>query len=159
MLENTCSLPTTPPLRAVGDASLDAARRALHRVTSGRSRRVVYLLVGVWLLNLFDLALTLLAASDGMLHEENPIARSLIHNPAALLAFKLSLVAAATTVLFNFRRFRCAEIGCTLALFIYAGVAVQWRLCYDLYDAAHSSTLSASEIANLERVMDVVPTL
>ena len=159
MHDNTCTLPVTTPLRAVGDASLEAARRAFYHMTSGRSRRVLFLLAGVWLLNLFDLALTLLASSDGMLHEENPIARALLHSPAALLAFKLTLVAAATAVLFNFRRFRCAEIGCTFALVIYAGVAVQWKLCYDLYDISHTAAASQADLNEVDSFMNLVPVL
>ncbi|HRX87622.1 MAG TPA: DUF5658 family protein [Phycisphaerae bacterium] len=159
MHHNPATLPAPVPLRAVGDVSLQAAQRALQRVTAGRSRRVVMLLAGVWLINIFDLTLTLLASADGVLHEENPIARALLHNPAALLAFKLSLVAAATTVLFNFRRFRCAEIACTLALFIYAGVAIQWRLCYEMYDLAHTANVSQVDVARIDNLARMVPTL
>jgi hypothetical protein len=146
------------PLAAAGDASVRAAQRALDCVKSARGRRVLYLLIGVWMLNLFDLTLTLRAWADGMMHEENPLARSLLEqDPAALLIFKLLIVAGATAILFNFRRFRCAEIASTVVLVVYTGVALQWKLCYELYDIAHTTSIRSADFAHIESLMRLVP--
>jgi len=135
-------------------------QRALDCVASARGRRVLYLLFGVWMLNLFDLTLTLRAWGDGMMHEENPLARALLQqDPTALLIFKLLIVAGATAILFNFRRFRCAEIACTVVLVAYTGVALQWKLCYEFYDLAHTSAVGNADISRIDAMMRFLPIL
>ncbi len=43
--------------------------------TASRSHRVICVLAGLWLINLFDLMLTVLAHTQGVLDESNPVAR------------------------------------------------------------------------------------
>lgn len=105
-----------------------------------RPQRVVCLLIGLWLINGFDVVLTVAAHRQGLLDETNPIAaRLLSHSPTALLLYKLALVTFASTVLLTHRKQFIAEIAATGMLVIYALVAVHWRLCYDLYDVTFMS--------------------
>ncbi|MCB9850549.1 MAG: hypothetical protein H6817_07575 [Phycisphaerales bacterium] len=148
------------PLLAVGDGAADAARRAFDCVTSRRGRRVLFLLVGVWMLNLFDLTLTLRAWNDGVMYEQNPLARGLLaYGPGGLAVCKLALVGAATAVLFSYRRFRCAEVASMLALLIYVGVAFQWKYCYEMYDMAHRNAVNCADFSRVDAFMRVVPVL
>lgn len=108
---------------------------ALHWLSSTRSRRVFLLLVAVWIINVFDLTLTLQADRDGILHEQNPIARALLnYGQIPVSLFKIGLVAAASILLWRCRSHRCTELAALLAVLIYAGVALQWKACYDTYD-------------------------
>jgi len=143
------------PVRAERPALAEAAGAD---AIGARGRRVLYLLLGVWLLNLFDLSLTLRAWGDGMLHEENPLARVMLQrDPAVLLAFKLSVVGAGTTVLFNLRRFRCAEVASMLVLLVYAGVAVQWKFCYELYELSLTAAMTPEDSSRLEGLGRILP--
>lgn len=110
------------------------------RLVETRPQRVVCLLVGLWLINGFDVALTVAAHSQGLLDETNPIAaRLLSHSPTALMLYKLALVTFASTVLLTHRRQFISEIAATGMLVIYVLVAVRWRLCYELYDVTFMS--------------------
>lgn len=100
-----------------------------------RPRRVLFVLVALWLINAFDIVLTVAAHQQGLLNESNPIAaRLLVLSPMALLVYKLAMVAFSSTVLLIHRRLLLAEIAATGTMVIYAIVAVRWRLCYELYD-------------------------
>src|SRR5262245_20433184 len=62
-------------------------------VVGNRADRVCVLLLGVWLMNGFDLMLTILADEQGVLHESNPIAAQVVeHGPLAITGFKLALL-------------------------------------------------------------------
>ena len=111
-----------------------------RRFVATRPQRVVCLLIGLWLINGFDVVLTMAAHRQGLLDETNPIAaRLLSHSPAAVLLYKLALVTFASTVLLTHRRQFIAEIAATGMLVIYLLVAVHWRLCYELYDVTFMS--------------------
>ncbi|GJM25343.1 MAG: hypothetical protein DHS20C16_17580 [Phycisphaerae bacterium] len=115
--------------------AVDASAARIKRSLSARGRRVALFVIAICVINLFDLVLTIRAHRDGVLHEENPIARSILEiGPMALLVFKMSVIAGAGYVLFSFRRHRCAELACLVVLAAYVGVAVRWRICYAFYD-------------------------
>lgn len=115
--------------------AVDSGATRVKRALSARSRRVALFVFAICVINFFDLVLTMRAHGDGMLHEENPIARSILEiGPMALLIFKMTVIAGAGYVLFSLRRHRCAEIACVLVLVAYIGVAVRWRICYAFYD-------------------------
>ena len=57
--------------------------RTAHWVAAARSHRVICLVFGIWLLNGFDLAFTVLSHEQGVLHENNPVARWLLQNGPA----------------------------------------------------------------------------
>lgn len=114
---------------------VDCHAARIKRALSARGRRVALFVFAICVINLFDLVLTIRAHRDGMLHEENPLARLLLEfGPMALLVFKISVIAGAGYVLFSLRRHRCAEVACVFVLLTYVAVAVRWRICYAFYD-------------------------
>lgn len=117
--------------------SVDVHAARIKRSLSARGRRVALFVLAISLISVFDLVLTMRAHADGMLHEENPIARTVLElGPIALLVFKMSMIAGAGYVLFSLRRHRCTELACVLVLIAHFGVAVRWRICYAYYDIA-----------------------
>ena len=134
------------------------ATRTAEWALSARARRVVVLLAGIWLLNAFDLGLTVQAQADGVLHEGNPIARALLAwGAGALLAFKGTIVVGTSLVLFRYRRRFCAELATTIVAVVYVLVAVQWKMCYEVYDIASAHSPDAVELAKLYSTMSPVP--
>lgn len=128
-------------------------RQAWEWITSTRSRRVICLLFCVWVINGFDLVLTVLAQRTGMLHEENPIARAVLaHGEGAVFAFKVLLVVGASTVLLRCRRHRCSELAVLFVALAYSVVAVQWKLCYDMYELTltHAQMGHSDELAQVD---------
>lgn len=125
---------------------------ALHWMYSTRSRRVFLLLIAVCIINAFDLTMTLQADHDGILHEQNPIARALLaHGEIPVSLFKIGLVAAASMVLWRCRAHRCAELATVLAVLVYAVVAVQWKACYDAYDLTLAAGGDIADVAVTQR--------
>lgn len=111
--------------------------RLLRWFTNARSHRVICLLLGVWLLNAFDLALTVIAHGQGLLVEQNPIARQMLDNGiVSIILYKIGLVCIGTYPLLKFRKHRIAEMGTMIAIVAYAMLAVHWDNCYRLYTAA-----------------------
>jgi len=108
-------------------AYVRAARRS---PTARRSRRVVLLIALLLLISGFDLAFTLLASQTGNFEELNPLAARLIHMPAALVAFKLLLVGAASVILYALRTRRLTEWACWGLAGAYAALAAVWWLYY-----------------------------
>lgn len=138
---------------ARADKSLDATFLSAEPCTpsvAARGRRVIVLLLGLWIINAFDLALTLLAMRDGVLYEENPVARALLaHGPHALAVFKVLTVAAASSVLLYYRRHRCCEWATALVATAYTLVALQWKLCYEMYDITLTANVQWSDVAHV----------
>ena len=125
-------------------------RRCRDWIAASRSHRVLCLVAGLWLINLFDLVLTVLAHSQGVLAEMNPLARRLFPlGPQALAVYKFTLVGIGSGVLIGYRKRLIAELAATAMLIVYAGVAVRWRLCYELY---HISAMPTTHPAELERL-------
>lgn len=125
-------------------------RRAVLWFVNSRAHRVCCMLVGLWIFNLFDLLLTLIAHQQGLLDEANPIARTLLPlGPEALTAFKIGLVGTASVVLFHYRRHMLCEFTATAMVIVYALVAVRWRFCYELYFLTHDGSAT---LADLERI-------
>ena len=109
-------------------------RRFINWLAAARSHRVLCLVVAVWVLNAFDLTLTLIAHRQHLLHEVNPLAEQLLaHGEIFLALFKFGLLAIGTYALIRFRRERITELGCLLIIGIYMMVAMQWHLCYEMY--------------------------
>ncbi len=121
--------------------------RLVNWVVAARSHRVICLLVGLWVFSVFDAALTILAHRQGMLDESNPIARHILsHSPFAILIYKVVLVSFASYVLAVNRTRLVAELAAGGMLFIYTIVAIQWRLCYELYMLTHGGHVGSGEI-------------
>ncbi len=108
-----------------------AAIRALRGdAAARRARRVVILVVALWLINLADLGLTLCARDIGGFHEINPIARPLIGSTGALIVFKLSLVSTSSLIMLTYRRHLWTELGCWMLLSVYTGLSFVWMQYY-----------------------------
>jgi hypothetical protein len=139
--------------------------RSFARVPAGwekwispRARRVLLLLVGLWILNLFDLGMTLRASADGMLEEQNPLARAaLSHSPVALMVGKLTLLLGASYVLLRFRARPCTEYASAFLLLVYVGVAFQWKFCYDMYEIMHNSQIDSGQVALVDTILKYLP--
>ncbi len=112
-----------------------------------RSHRVACFLLGMLIINAFDVTLTLAAHSQGMLEESNPIARAILgRNPYAIVPFKLALVLFPTVVLYRYRDRWLAELAAGGVMFVYVLVAFQWHLCYELYAVAASGGASMQDV-------------
>jgi len=133
-------------------------RRRVDRLLGSRARRVVCLLAGLWVINLFDLMLTTLAHMQGVLDEANPIARTLLPmGPQALACFKLVLVGASSAVLICYRCRLIAEVSAAVMLLVYIGVAVRWRVCYELYNLTATGAITSAEINEFESWISRIP--
>jgi len=112
-------------------ASVVSAIQAGRRdPAASRGRRVLLLLGLIWIVTVCDLLLTLFAQQIGDFHEANPLARSFLHDPRALTAYKFLLAGPATVVLLIFRRRLLTEIACWLLGAVYTALAFVWLAYY-----------------------------
>jgi len=124
--------------------------RFVNWIAEARSHRVICLVIGIWLFNVFDLALTLLAHQQGLLDEENPLARHMLENGTpSIVLFKVGLLMIGTYPLLRFRRARVTELGSYVILVAYALLAVHWRECYELYTITATNHVHVAEIGGL----------
>jgi hypothetical protein len=136
---------------------LDLSARSPRRPAVARARRVLLLLAGLWILNFFDLSMTLHAAASGVLDEQNPLARAALERGTNVLAAgKLAALFGATWVLFQFRGRRLTELASAFLMVVYVGVAVQWKLCYDMYSVTHGAA-DSEEIVMVDAVLRYLP--
>lgn len=111
---------------AVTGAVLEMRNGQLAR----RARRVILLTAFLWVLNLFDLVLTIIAHRLGGFNELNPIARQLLDCPASLSVFKIALVMLSTVIILAYRHVRLTEIGCWGLCGIYSGLGFVWLVYF-----------------------------
>lgn len=95
-----------------------------------RARRVVLLVILLWMLNLFDLIFTLLAVRLGSFVELNPLARPLLHTPLGLSAFKLAMLTFTSFIFLVCRRRVLTEVGCWVLSVVYTCLGVFWLRYY-----------------------------
>ncbi len=108
--------------------------RFVRWVAEARSHRVICLVVGIWILNGFDLMFTILSHQQGMLHEQNPLARHMLqYGTASVALFKIGLVLIGSYPLLRFRRARITELAALLILTSYAFLSIHWSMCYEQY--------------------------
>jgi hypothetical protein len=99
--------------------------------SGSRDRRFFWLLIGVWVVNCFDLELTLLAAQQRMLWELNPVVGQLVpFGPKALTLYKFGLLAVGTALLWRFRWHPAAMKALWVVAIACVVVSVVW---YQLY--------------------------
>ena len=121
--------------------------RLIAWIGEARSHRVICLVCGIWLLNTFDLLFTLLSHEQGVLHEQNPVARQMLQNGTASIAlYKLGLVLIGTYPLVKFRTARIVEMASIVVLLAYAALSIRWSVCYELYVAAFSGSMDVAEL-------------
>ena len=106
-----------PPIRA------QAAELIRRHILATRGRRVGLALVFLWVLNIFDLVVTILAARAGGFQEANPLARKLLASPPHLVTYKLLLLTSASTIFLVYRRHRISEIGVWGTCMVYLALA------------------------------------
>lgn len=96
-----------------------------------RPRRVIGLLLIIWTLNVADLSFTIQESDQRLFRELNPVAAKIIQwPPIALVAYKLSLVVVASTILIRLRRQRVVELSCWFLLAVYGYVGMRWNIYY-----------------------------
>ena len=111
--------------------------RLIDWVVEARSHRVICIVAGIWILNAFDLTFTILSHEQGVLQEQNPLARHMLQNgTSSIILYKIGLVLIGTYPLLKFRRARITEMASLLVFLAYATLAVRWSTCYELYAAA-----------------------
>jgi hypothetical protein len=100
------------------------------RLRHARTRRVLLMLVLIWIVGIFDLVFTLIALQIGGFQEANPLARHFIHSPALLATFKFTTLGLATPILVIFSRRRLTEVACWVVAVVYVGLAFLWLAYY-----------------------------
>jgi hypothetical protein len=112
--------------RSAGSAGTsDLARR--HK----RDTHFAWLLIGVWVVNCFDLQLTLLAAQQRMLWELNPVVGHLLpFGPKALTCYKFALLAMGSLILWRYRSYRIAAAALWVVAISCVVLSLVW---YQLY--------------------------
>ena len=109
-----------------------------------RDRRLLWLLIGVWIVNLFDLCFTLLAVEQRILVELNPVAaRLLAYGPGVLTLYKFSLLSVGTAILWRCRRHRLSETAAWVVAILCVALALIW---YKLYLDAQPQWVEADTI-------------
>ena len=125
--------------------------RPEHGSFCARSRRVILLVLAIWLINAFDLVLTVLAHGQGLLSEENPLARALLDmGTPSLVLFKVGLVLIGSYPLLRFRMARITEMGSVVILVAYTFLAVHWNECYNLYTLTATNNVHIAEISGAD---------
>jgi hypothetical protein len=143
------STPLPKDLR-LGAGGQSAFLRFFDWVAASRAHRVICLIIGIWLINAFDLVLTLLSARDGLLVELNPVARHMLTQGSwPLVLYKIGLVLIGTYPLLRFRHTRIAELGALTCLALYAMLAVHWNDCYAVFTLTETSDAGWNEYEGL----------
>ena len=112
-----------------------------------RGRRICLLVTAIWIMNAFDLFMTLHAHGHGLLTETNPIARYLlVLGPFALIMFKILLAGFGGCVLLWNRHHALAEYMTWLAAAANLSMAVRWMSCYEFYEVTVNTGVLPSGI-------------
>ena len=136
-----CSSSNPPP------ASQTWMSRLGDWLSEARSHRVICLILGIWLLNSFDLIFTVLAYQHGLLHEENPVARHMLqYGTPSVVLFKIGLVLIGSYPLLRFRRTRVAELGAITILMAYAMLSFHWSICFEQYTITVSQSVNFASL-------------
>jgi hypothetical protein len=110
-----CSSPTTcvQPVRMIGNS---------------RGRRVIELIVALWVLSLIDLGFTLWAHWFTQFTELNPLAGRFLHNDMVwgVVLMKVELTAVGALIFWRLRGRWSAEVALWAMVLVYAGLAVRW---------------------------------
>lgn len=122
-LQSEGSVPAGLPAAAVASMALLPPAR-LH----ARARRLFYLLLGAWIINLFDLGLTLVAEQQNLLVEMNPFAaRVLPHGPVAVIVYKFVMLTIGTAALWYCRSHWATEPAVWVYVGLCVGLSFWWR--------------------------------
>ncbi|GAH36653.1 unnamed protein product [marine sediment metagenome] len=119
-----------PPRRPLWEAITTARRAIAGDAPARRARRVFLMVVFLWVLNIGDLTMTMIAHRLGQFEELNPVARGLLDCPAALTVFKLALLALSSGIFLAFRRVRLTEIACGGMCCVYTALTFVWTVYF-----------------------------
>lgn len=112
---------------------------AAHAPVRGRwpatDRRLAWLLLAAWIINLFDLGLTMFAWRQNLMVELNPLAaRVLPHGTTAIVAYKLGLLIIGTATLWYCRRHWATEPAVWIYVILCIALSFWWhKLVNDLH--------------------------
>ena len=98
-----------------------------------RARRVLLIMIVLWIVSMFDLIFTLLAKNLGDFVEMNPIAAQFIEHPILLIFFKILAVAFASVIILKFRRRRMTEVSCWCLFVVYVILSGIWWIYYAVH--------------------------
>jgi hypothetical protein len=109
--------------------------RAIGRTneTHEAHRRLVWCVVLLVVLNVFDLACTAQALPTGGFLEANPVAHSLTRDVPLLVACKLAIIATCAASLLAFWRYRIAQAASWWASTVYTVLAIRWAVYHSMY--------------------------
>lgn len=93
-------------------------------------RRILLMLMGIWIISAFDLILTISAHNLGILEELNPIARHLVEDHQSLSVYKIALVSLWSWVFWRYYDRKSVRIGIVILFVIYFALAVYWHMLY-----------------------------
>ena len=129
--------------------------RAWAWLAQSRSHRVWCLLLGLWVINAFDLAFTLMSHREGLLQEANPLAAAVLaQGSLAVCCYKVVLVIIGSSILIRYRRNWLAECTALTVLTVYVFVAMQWKTCYEVYELTHTGAISNADLYRLGALAD-----
>ncbi len=123
-------------------------KRLLDWVAESRSHRVICIVCGILLLNAFDLTLTMVSHEQGVLHEQNPVARQLLRSgPSSIILYKVGLVVIGCYPLLRFRRARITELASIVIMLAYVILAIRWSVCYELFCSVFPGETNVADVA------------
>jgi len=95
-------------------------------LSSTACRQVVWLVVLIVILNLYDLICTLFAQGVGGLWELNPFASRLVQDAPMIVMFKLALTAGAAILFLTTRHHRLTQVGSWWVGVVYTVLILRW---------------------------------
>jgi hypothetical protein len=95
-----------------------------------RGRRVLLLVLVIWVFNVFDLNFTLLAHRIGGFEEANPLAAAFLPSEEALVIYKFAMILPPTLIFLFFRRRLLTEIGCWTLCAAHVALSFMWVVYY-----------------------------
>jgi hypothetical protein len=95
-------------------------------LSSTACRQVVWLVVLIVILNLYDLVCTLFAQGVGGLWELNPFASRLMQDASMVVMFKLALTAGAAILFLATRHHRLTQVGSWWVGVVYTVLILRW---------------------------------
>ncbi len=121
--------------------------RLVRWVVEARSHRVICILVGIWLLNGFDLVFTIISHEQGLLREANPLASHMLQQGTlSIVLFKTGLVMMGSYPLLRFRTARISELAAYLIFAAYVVLALRWSIYFEFFTANIPPTTNFAEL-------------
>ena len=113
------------PPAITGELAVDSAKSYY--------RQVLWLIVLIVVLNIYDLVCTLFAHGVGSLWELNPFAGTLIENAPMIVTFKISLTIGAAILLVLGRRLKLAQVGVWWISVLYTVLIIRWTIFNSIF--------------------------